>query len=98
MAKKDSIKALVKRGVEEKVAEKLVKAGHTITSLQTAKPEDLKKIVDSDMAKTILSTVQKKAAKKRCGSNQFTSRSDGSAKGDCRRRPPNPYGRRICRG
>jgi len=46
MAASQTIKALVKRGLSEKDAKALVKAGHTVTSLNKASPEDIQNAVE----------------------------------------------------
>jgi len=46
MASSQTIKALVKRGLSEKIAAALVEAGHTVTSLNKASPEDIQDAVE----------------------------------------------------
>ncbi len=46
MASSQTIKALIKRGLDEKIAEALVEAGFTVTSLNKAKPEDIQEVVE----------------------------------------------------
>ncbi len=67
MAKKDTIKALIRRGVDENTATKLADAGMTLGDVKSASVEELTGIVgDEEKAKGILDDVgRKKKSKKK---------------------------------
>ncbi|MDG6221203.1 MAG: DNA-directed RNA polymerase subunit A'', partial [Candidatus Thermoplasmatota archaeon] len=73
MAKKDTVNALVSRGIKPEVAEIVANAGYTITTLKKAEPGDLSKYLSPEQAVEILKSVgvrvsikkQKKTPKKK---------------------------------
>ncbi|MCD6461967.1 MAG: DNA-directed RNA polymerase subunit A'' [Thermoplasmata archaeon] len=77
MAKKDTINALVKRGIKPETAEIVANAGYTITSLKKAAPEDLTKYLSEEQVVEVLTSVgvkvkvtQKKVKPKKKGKKE----------------------------
>jgi len=60
MARKDTINALTKRGIPEKIAEVLVNNGFTLTKLKGVTVDDLKTHISSKEAKDVVQTLGKK--------------------------------------
>ncbi len=57
MAKKDTVNALVNRGIKPEAAEIVANAGYTITTLKKAEPGDLSKYLKPEQAVEILKAV-----------------------------------------
>ena len=57
MAKKDTVHALVRRGVKSKIAETVADAGFTIGSLRAAPLDELLKILTQEDAENLLDKV-----------------------------------------
>ena len=60
MAKKDTIYALVRRGVEEDIAEKLADAGFLLGDVKSADVKDLTEVLTKGEAKEVLKNIEKK--------------------------------------
>ena len=57
MAKKDTVNALMKRGIPPEISEIIANAGYTITSLKKATPEELTKYLTSEQVAELLNSV-----------------------------------------
>jgi len=65
MAKKDTINALIRRGVDEESAKKLADEDFLLGDVKSASKEELEKVLEEDEAKKVKELVGKKAKKKR---------------------------------
>ncbi|MFO7793291.1 MAG: DNA-directed RNA polymerase subunit A'' [Candidatus Saliniplasma sp.] len=65
MAKKDTINALIRRGIDEEIAEKLADEGFLLGDVKSATNEELSELMTEDQAKSVKKKIGKKPKKKK---------------------------------
>ncbi len=76
MARKDTINALIRRGIDEETAEKLADEGLLLGDVKDASKEDLTEFLSEEKAKEVVNKVGKKGKKKKKKEKKVTGEKD----------------------